>query len=96
MHYVAESDASADIQQFESAESDRTLVISSVLTVIQQDFEPKTWDIFWRSSVLGHRTSEIAEEYQMTGRAVRQAKHRVMNRLREECLRHGIAVDGTS
>ena len=51
--------------------------------LIQQDFESKTWQAFWRSTVDGLPTRDIAEDLQMTTVAVRQAKFRVLARLRE-------------
>ncbi len=49
---------------------------------VRHDFEPHTWQAFWRSVVEGHATEDIAAELKMTTNAVRQAKFRVLTRLR--------------
>lgn len=54
------------------------------LEMIRSEFEPRTWQAFWRSTVEGHDTGTIAEELGMTGNAVRKAKSRVLHRLRTE------------
>jgi len=60
-------------------------VLHAALHAIRTDVQPQTWDIFWRTTILGHDTEEMAQELGMTAKAVRQAKHRVLKRLREEC-----------
>ena len=59
-------------------------VVSRALTSIRDDFTPRTWHAFYRSAVNGHSASEIAADLGMTAKAVRQAKYRVLLRLREE------------
>lgn len=54
------------------------------LDAIRGDFEPRTWDAFWKSQIEQLPTVEIAEELQMTTAAVRKAKYRVLRRLRED------------
>lgn len=51
---------------------------------IRVDFAANTWDLFWRSTVLGHPTDLIARENNVTSAAVRQAKSRVLRRLRKQ------------
>ncbi len=63
---------------------DRSRVLHAALQTVRGDFQPQTWDIFWRSAIGGEETADIAAHYAMTPRAVRQAKHRVLQRLREE------------
>ena len=62
---------------------ERSLVQRAV-TIIQTEFEANTWRAFWRSAVEGHRTDIIADDLGMTNKAVRQAKYRVLRRLRVE------------
>jgi RNA polymerase sigma-70 factor (ECF subfamily) len=59
-------------------------ILHAAIQAVRGDVEPKTWEIFWRSTVLGHDSQDIANDFQMTPKAVRQAKHRVLSRLREE------------
>ncbi|MEZ6059977.1 MAG: sigma-70 family RNA polymerase sigma factor [Planctomycetaceae bacterium] len=70
-----------------SFESESVLLLRSALDTIRADFESHTWEVFWRSAVLGHATADIAEDHSMTCKAVRQARYRVLKRLREECAK---------
>jgi RNA polymerase sigma-70 factor (ECF subfamily) len=51
---------------------------------IAGDFEPRTWQAFWKVQVEGQDTGSVARELDMTTAAVRKAKYRVLQRLREE------------
>lgn len=51
--------------------------------MVQRDFEPHTWQAFWRSVVEGQAAADIAAELKMTTNAIRQARFRVLARLRE-------------
>ena len=59
-------------------------IMRRILAVIRNEFEEATWQAFWRVSVEGHAVDEIAEDLGMTPHAVRQAKYRVLRRLRDE------------
>lgn len=54
------------------------------LALIQTDFQPKTWRAFMLAAVEGRPTAEVAAELDMTPAAVRQAKSKVLHRLRRE------------
>jgi RNA polymerase sigma-70 factor (ECF subfamily) len=54
------------------------------LELLKTDFQPTTWQAFWRMAVDGQRAADVAEELGMTKKAVRQAKYRVLQRLRAE------------
>jgi RNA polymerase sigma-70 factor (ECF subfamily) len=75
----------SDSSEFESVSSRRAL-LQRAMKVVQQEFEDGTWQAFWRSAVEEHKTADIAEEMGMTTAAVRQAKYRVLRRLRQELL----------
>jgi RNA polymerase sigma-70 factor (ECF subfamily) len=60
------------------------LVAQRALELVRSDFDEKTWQVFWRMTVEGHSSAEIAHDLGMTSNAVRQAKYRVLRRLREE------------
>lgn len=49
---------------------------------IQSDFDPKTWQAFWRVVVDGLSASEVGQELDMRPGTVRVAKSRVLQRLR--------------
>jgi RNA polymerase sigma-70 factor (ECF subfamily) len=55
-----------------------------LLELIRNEFEQTTWDMFWRSVIDGVPTEMIAGELGVTSAAVRQARSRVLRRLREE------------
>ena len=54
------------------------------LELIRTDFETRTWTAFWRSVVDGVATAAVAAELGITPAAVRQARSRVLRRMREE------------
>ncbi|HKB39336.1 MAG TPA: sigma-70 family RNA polymerase sigma factor, partial [Gemmataceae bacterium] len=54
------------------------------LELIRCEFEEKTWQAFWRTTVEGRSAAEVGEELGMRPGAVRVAKSRVLQRLREE------------
>jgi RNA polymerase sigma-70 factor (ECF subfamily) len=55
-----------------------------VLELIQPEFAERTWQAFWRTAVEGQAASDVAAELSMSPGAVRVAKSRVLQRLREE------------
>lgn len=52
--------------------------------MVRSEFEDRTWQAFWRVAVEGHATAEVAADLGITANAVRQAKSRVLRRLRQE------------
>jgi len=62
----------------------RKSLMHSALQLVRQDFNEQTWRAFWRFTVDGQSATEIAEDLGMNSGAVRQAKYRVLCRLREE------------
>jgi RNA polymerase sigma-70 factor, ECF subfamily len=54
------------------------------LELVRLEFEVSTWQAFWRAAVDGQAPAVIAAEMGVTSAAVRKAKSRVLNRLREE------------
>jgi len=67
----------------EEAESIRRLYLRG-LDLIRTEFEERTWQCFWRTAVEGRAPREVAIELSMSPGAVRVAKSRVLQRLREE------------
>ncbi|HVW02046.1 MAG TPA: sigma-70 family RNA polymerase sigma factor [Planctomycetaceae bacterium] len=53
------------------------------LRIVRESTEPHNWEAFWRTTALGESAVEVAEALQMTPPAVRQAKYRVLCRLRD-------------
>lgn len=54
------------------------------LELVRAEFEDRTWQAFWRATADGVRPADIAAELGMSTAAVRQAKSRVLRRLKEE------------
>ena len=54
------------------------------LELIREEFEERTWQAFWRTAVDGRAPRDVAVEMSMSSGAVRVAKSRVLQRLREE------------
>ncbi len=51
---------------------------------IRGEFEERTWQAFWRTTVEARQPKDVADELGMSPGAVRVAKCRVLHRLREE------------
>jgi RNA polymerase sigma-70 factor (ECF subfamily) len=51
---------------------------------VRSEFEERTWQMFWRVVIEGRSPVALAEELGVTPAAVRQAKSRVLRRLKEE------------
>ncbi|MES2792308.1 MAG: sigma-70 family RNA polymerase sigma factor [Planctomycetota bacterium] len=63
---------------------DTAMLLARALNQIRQTIEPLTWNAFWNTAVLGHSAPEVAAELGMTSMAVRQAKSRLLRRLRQQ------------
>lgn len=61
-----------------------SLLLHRALAQIESSFAKKTWSAFWRSVVEGVDTNTIASELELTPNGVRQAKSRVLRRLRQQ------------
>ena len=59
-------------------------LLQRALQLIKVDFEPNTLQAFWQTTIDGRSTSDVAADLGMNSKAVRQAKCRVLRRLREE------------
>jgi len=61
----------------------KELLLQSAMSILEPEFDPRTWQAFWELTVKGRPTKEIGQELQMTVNAVRQAKLRVARKLRQ-------------
>jgi RNA polymerase sigma-70 factor (ECF subfamily) len=59
-------------------------LLRRALDQIRPTVEPQTWNAFWNTAVLGRSAPEVAEELSLTPAAVRQAKSRILRRLRRQ------------
>ncbi|MFK7819077.1 MAG: RNA polymerase sigma factor [Planctomycetaceae bacterium] len=60
----------------------RQLLLKSAIEILRAEFDPRTWQAFWRMAVDGNPASAVGEELDMSSKAVRQAKFRVTKKLR--------------
>ena len=51
---------------------------------VRSEFEPETWQAFWRSAIDGIPTAVVAKELGVTPAAIRQNRARIMRRLRQQ------------
>ncbi|HEV3006250.1 MAG TPA: sigma-70 family RNA polymerase sigma factor [Pirellulales bacterium] len=66
------------------AGGDEKLLVVQVLSHLRGEFSEATMTAFWRTIVDGHCAADIARDMGMNEKAVRQAKYRVLARLRDE------------
>ena len=59
-------------------------LLHRALEQIRDQFQENTWLAFWKTAVENLKTSEVAEILEMSQNHVRQAKSRVLRRLREQ------------
>ena len=76
-------------EPFENSDPDtltrmRQELVARAVGILKQDFEDTTWQSFWATVINQQPTQEVAETLNMTTKAVRQARYRVLKRLREE------------
>jgi RNA polymerase sigma-70 factor (ECF subfamily) len=77
------ADPDSELARQWDAEHDRH-VFQKLLSVVQPDFHPSTWDAFRRFAIDGRAAAEVAAELGLNVNSVLQAKSRVLRRLREE------------
>lgn len=85
LQFAAEADAFAgqDDEEPEAGITQRRL-LHRALELVKGDFNPVTWQAFARVTLQDHAIPDVARELGLTENAVRQAKFRVLRRLREE------------
>jgi RNA polymerase sigma-70 factor (ECF subfamily) len=60
-----------------------TALTHRALNLVQQRVDTRTWDAFWRTTMGEEAAERVASDLGMTGAAVRQAKFRILCRLRD-------------
>ncbi|MEM9367085.1 MAG: sigma-70 family RNA polymerase sigma factor [Planctomycetota bacterium] len=63
---------------------DLSELLQRSMQLVRNDFSRSTWQAFWMSTVEGYETAEITSKLQMNANAIRQARFRVLKRIREE------------
>ena len=64
--------------------SELTALLRRALELVRGEFEPATWRAFLLTAVDGRAAPDAAAELGLTPAAIRQAKSRVLRRLRQE------------
>lgn len=64
--------------------SDQQEIIRRTLAILRANFEPTTWQAFWRTVIDGCTPDEVSEELSLSRWAVYKARSRVLQRLRAE------------
>lgn len=67
----------------EELSSEDKSFVHRALGQIQAEFEPRTWEAFWKVVVDGRDTGDVASQLGISRASVRQAKSRVLRRLRD-------------
>lgn len=62
----------------------RSSVVQRAIGQIRGEFEPRTWEAFWKTAVDGILPADVAEQLGISKWAVYQAKCRILRRLRQE------------
>jgi RNA polymerase sigma-70 factor (ECF subfamily) len=77
-----------EVAESESADAPNSRPLAGLmhraLDLVRNEFENHTWQAFWLMSVENRSSSEVAQQLGMTVGAVRQAKYKVLRRLRQE------------
>lgn len=82
LHQVPDS-INDDAEESMIAESEASLT-HGALELVKAEFEPASWEAFWRTAVDGQKPADVAADTGMTLAAVYKAKSRVLRREREE------------
>lgn len=61
-----------------------SMVYHRALEMVRGEFEERTWQAFWRTTVDGLAAPDVGAELNLSAAAVRKAKSRVLHRLKEE------------
>ena len=67
-----------------SEPNDTAALLHRALEMVRVDFKKQTWEVFWRAAIKGHSTDRIVEDLGVSAASVRQAKSRVLRRLRQQ------------
>ena len=76
-------DDTSEVSQIWNREHDK-YVLRRLMTSMQSQFEPKTWQAFERQVLHGHKPEIVAGDLEMSMSGVYTAKYRVLNALRRE------------
>ncbi len=85
MLFAEQTDGSRDHDDDEpDAVNTRRRILHRALDLVKGDFNTITWQAFSRVTLQEHSIQDVARDLKLTENAVRQAKFRVLRRLRDE------------
>lgn len=64
--------------------SEFTSLIHRALEQVRSEFEPKSWQAFWRTTIDGMAVASVAKELEIGPATVRQHRSRILRRLRQQ------------
>lgn len=73
-----------NVTSHDTEPSIESLVISQALKLVQPEFRKNSWLAFWETAIACRSSKDVAKDLGMSDMAVRQAKSRVLRRLREQ------------
>ena len=76
-------DSTDDSEDETQEEGDKVILFRAAADIIRNEFEPRTWDAFWRVTADSSPVDVVADQLGMSKNAVYLAKSRVLRRLRE-------------
>lgn len=68
----------------EERRREQSALVDRALALMRSDFEPRTWQAFWKTTIEDQSAADAGRELEMSVAAVYKAKSRVLRRLREE------------
>jgi RNA polymerase sigma-70 factor (ECF subfamily) len=82
MRHIPDSELVPDAEP--SDQQQLSELFRRALAQVQAEFEPRTWEIFQRAVFDRIETAVVAQEFGVTSAAVRQARSRILRRLRQQ------------
>ncbi len=76
----------SDLEEEPSAAGDSAELTARALKQIEATFAPQTWQAFWRTVIDGLPTDIVAAQLDISPAGVRQARSRVLRKLRQQLL----------
>jgi RNA polymerase sigma-70 factor (ECF subfamily) len=78
------ADPAEGVSDFSAPATSLVDVVRRALELIEHEFEPATWQAFWRVQVENQTVAQAAEALGLSPNAVYKARARVLRRLRDE------------
>ena len=65
-----------------NSDDENALVVQRAMEMVKPEFDERNWKTFWQVAVEGRSAVDVAEEFNVSPQAVRQANYRIRRRLR--------------